>query len=59
MGLALDRPGALVRAPDGSPLAGDESLDLAVVRDRLRPRRVLNPATHGFDVGAALEAAFA
>jgi hypothetical protein len=48
----------VVRAPDGSPRGGDERLDLAELRDRVRPRRVLNPATHGFDVGAALEAAF-
>jgi HD-GYP domain-containing protein (c-di-GMP phosphodiesterase class II) len=48
----------VVRSSDGTSCAGDEPLDLAVARDRLRPRRVLNPATHGFDVGAALEVAF-
>jgi hypothetical protein len=48
----------VVRASDGSPRPGDEVLDLAEARGRLRPRRVLNPASHAFDVGAALDVAF-
>ncbi|HET7292988.1 MAG TPA: HD domain-containing protein [Vicinamibacteria bacterium] len=48
----------VVRRSDGSPCSGEESLDLAATRDLLRPRRVLNPATLGLDVGAALSAAF-
>jgi hypothetical protein len=31
-------------------------VDLFVLREFLRPKRVLNPATHGVDVAAVLEA---
>jgi hypothetical protein len=48
----------VVRLGDGSPCSGEEPLDLALSRDRLRPKRVLNPASHGFDVAAALAVVF-
>lgn len=48
----------VVRGSDGSMCSGKEPLDLAETRDRCRPKRVLNPATLGFDVSAALDVAF-
>ena len=46
----------LVRDKDGRPRDGAEEVDLFVLREFLRPKRVLNPATHGVDVAAVLEA---
>jgi HD-GYP domain-containing protein (c-di-GMP phosphodiesterase class II) len=46
----------LVRDKDGHPRDGAEEVDLFVLREFLRPKRVLNPASHGIDVGAVLEA---
>jgi HD domain len=49
----------VIQEADGSPGAGAEELDLFELRYRLRPRRVLNPATKGLDIAEALERAFA
>jgi hypothetical protein len=46
----------LVRDKDGRPRDGAEEVDLFVLREFLRPKRVLNPATHGVDVAVVLEA---
>jgi HD-GYP domain-containing protein (c-di-GMP phosphodiesterase class II) len=48
----------LVRDAQGSPLDGRDELDLFTLRDRLRPKRVVNPASHGVDIAAVLESAF-
>jgi hypothetical protein len=49
----------LVRDPGGDARDGREELDLFTVRDRVRPRRVVNPASHGVDIAAVLDSAFA
>ena len=49
----------LIQEADGSPPGAAEELDLFELRYRLRPKRVLNPATKGLDITAALERAFA
>ena len=48
----------LIQEADGSAPAASEELDLFELRYRLRPKRVLNPATKGLDITAALERAF-
>ena len=45
----------LVRDKDGRPRDGVEDMDLFVLREFLRPKRVLNAATQGVDVGAVLD----
>lgn len=49
----------VVRESGGLPASGQEELDLYESRDRIRPRRVLNPASQGFDLASALDVAFA
>jgi hypothetical protein len=49
----------VLRGADGAPAAAAAELDLYELRDRLRPRRVLNPASKNVDVAAALESVFA
>jgi HD domain len=46
----------VVRDKDGRTRDGAEEIDLFVLREFLRPRRVLNPASHGLDVAALLDA---
>ncbi|PYQ15259.1 MAG: hypothetical protein DMF80_10070 [Acidobacteria bacterium] len=46
----------VVRDKEGRVRDGAEEMDLFVLREFVRPKRVLNPASHGVDVGAALEA---
>jgi hypothetical protein len=45
----------LVRDKDGRPRDGGEDMDLYVLREFLKPKRVLNAASQGVDVAAALE----
>jgi hypothetical protein len=47
----------LVRDKDGRPRDGGEDVDLFVLREFLRPKRVLNAVTQGVDVGAVLDGA--
>jgi hypothetical protein len=47
----------LVRDKDGRVRDGGEDLDLFVLREFVRPKRVLNPATSGIDIAKALERA--
>jgi hypothetical protein len=47
----------VVRERGGAAAAGDEELDLFESRQRLRPKRVLNPVTQEFDVVPVLERA--
>jgi hypothetical protein len=49
----------VLREPGGSASENAEELDLFEMRHRIRPKRVLNPASKGVDVAAALERAFA
>ena len=46
-----------VRDKDGRPRADGEDMDLFVLREFLKPKRVLNAATQGVDVAAVLERA--
>jgi len=46
----------LVRDKDGRPRDGAEEMDLFVLREFLKPKRVLNAASQGIDVAAVLEA---
>ncbi len=48
----------VIQESDGSAPVTSEELDLFELRYRLRPKRVLNPATKGLDITAALERAF-
>jgi hypothetical protein len=48
----------VVREPDGLSPATGEELDLFEMRYRLRPKRVLNPASKGVDIARTLERAF-
>lgn len=48
----------VVRESDGRSASGAEELDLFESRNRLRPRRVLNPASQGYDLGEALALVF-
>jgi HD-GYP domain-containing protein (c-di-GMP phosphodiesterase class II) len=45
----------LIRDKDGRPWEGVEDMDLFVLREFLRPKRVLNAVTQGVDVGAMLD----
>jgi len=45
-----------VRDKDGRPRDSVEDMDLFVLREFLRPKRVLNAVTQGVDVGAVLDA---
>ena len=47
----------LVRDKDGRPRDGAEEMDLFVLREFLKPKRVLNAASQGIDVAAVLEGA--
>jgi len=47
----------VVRDKEGRPRDDGEDMDLFVLREFLKPKRVLNAATHGIDVGDALERA--
>jgi len=49
--------GRLVRDKEARPRDGREEVDLYVLREFLRPKRVLNPASVGVDVAAVLDAA--
>ena len=49
----------LVRDKDGRPHEGVEDVDLYVLREFLKPKRVLNAASQGIDVAAALDGAAA
>ncbi len=48
----------VVREADGNDADASEELDLFELRYRLRPKRVLNPVSKGFDLAAALDRAF-
>jgi HD-GYP domain-containing protein (c-di-GMP phosphodiesterase class II) len=48
----------IVREADGREADGRQEKDLFPDRERLRPKRVLNPATIGVDVGPLLSRAF-
>jgi len=45
----------LVRDKEGRPCDGREEMDLFVLREFVRPKRVLNPASAGLDTAAVLE----
>jgi hypothetical protein len=45
----------LVRDKEGHPRDGTEEVDLFALREFLRPKRVLSPASHGIDVASVLE----
>jgi len=45
----------LVRDKDGRPRDGAEEVDLFVLREFLKPKRVLNAASQGIDIAAVLE----
>jgi hypothetical protein len=46
-----------VRDKDGRPWETGEDMDLFVLREFLRPKRVLNAVTQGVDVGTLLDGA--
>jgi hypothetical protein len=48
----------VVREADGRAAGGQEEIDLHAVKDRLRPKRVLNPASKGIEIGEVLDLAF-
>lgn len=48
----------LVRDKEGRPREGGEETDLFVLREFVRPKRVLNPASVGIDAAALSDAAF-
>jgi HD domain len=48
----------VVREASGNAANGQEEIDLHAVRDRLRPKRVLNPASHGVEIADVLDLAF-
>jgi HD domain len=48
----------IVREADGREASGQRGEDLFLRREQLRPKRVLNPATIGIDVGPMLDRVF-
>ena len=48
----------IVREASGGAANGQDEVDLHEVRDRLRPKRVLNPASHGVEIADVLDLAF-
>lgn len=48
----------VIQSADGHPRDGQEQIDLYELRETVRPRRIVNPATAGLDVTETLEAVF-
>ena len=48
----------VVREADERTASGQEEIDLHAVKERLRPRRVLNPASKGVEIADVLDLAF-